>query len=475
MNQPLDETHDPNLMSWIESANDPRTDFPIQNLPLCRLTNLHQGRLCVRIGDEILDLVELEAAGLFRDIFEDPELNLVHGLSYTHERTYWMIDEDPATPAIFLILPAAFRVAVRRRLSALLRGTDDRLRRNDPLRQRALRSVSDASLAPPMQIFRNYTDFYASIHHATTVGSMFRPDNPLLPNYKHIPIGYHGRASSIIHSGTPIVRPRGQQAPPDDNPAAGPTFGPSTMLDYELEIGAVISRANNLGEPVSLKDAEHHILGLCLVNDWSARDIQKWEYQPLGPFLAKSFATTISPYIVTLDALAPFRCPACKRPDGDPPPLPYLFHEDNEAHGGIDLTLEVQLRSAEMEKRGMSPITISRSNAFKDMYWTFAQMVAHHTSNGCNLQTGDLLASGTVSGTDPGTRGCLLESTWQGRGSDGKPLPRKPIELPTGEKRIFLHDGDEVILKAWGQREGFRRIGFGECRGKILPAKIPPT
>jgi fumarylacetoacetase len=322
-----------------------------------------------------------------------------------------------------------------------------------------------------MPSVHNYTDFYASIHHAATVGSMFRPDNPLLPNYRHVPIGYHGRASSIVVSGTEVRRSRGQIPPPDDKPGQGPTFGPCRMLDYELEVGAFVGPGNNLGEPVPIGRAEDHIFGLCLVNDWSARDIQKWEYQPLGPFLAKNFATTISPYVVALEALEPFRCPAYRRPAGDPRPLDYLYDEQDQARGGFDITLEVWLRSAEMERRGMSPVRLSRSNAFREMYWTFAQMLAHHTSNGCNLQPGDLLASGTVSGTGPAERGCLLELTWQGRGPDAKPLPRKPIELPTGEKRVFLEDGDEVIFKGYCERDGFRRIGFGECRGKIVPAK----
>ncbi len=291
---------------------------------------------------------------------------------------------------------------------------------------------------------------------------MFRPDNALLPNYKWVPIGYHGRASSIVHSGTEIKRPSGQQAPPDASPKDPPAFGPSKMLDYELEVGCFIGPGNQLGEPISIKNARDHIVGLCLVNDWSARDIQKWEYQPLGPFLAKNFATTISPYIVTLDALEPFRCPAYARPEGDPRPLPYLADEQDQARGGFDIVLEVYLQSADMAKRNMAPHRLSSGRGFKDMYWTFAQMIAHHTSNGCNFQPGDLIASGTVSGPTPDSRGCLLELTWDGAGK-----PRKPIELPTGEKRTFLADGDTVIMKAFCEREGFRRIGFGECRGTI--------
>jgi fumarylacetoacetase len=316
---------------------------------------------------------------------------------------------------------------------------------------------------------RDYTDFYASLHHATNVGSMFRPDNPILPNYKHIPIGYHGRASSIVPSGTAIRRPVGQQSPSEEGGTPG--FGPCKMLDYEMEMGAVIARGNALGETISIEQAEEYLLGLCLVNDWSARDMQKWEYQPLGPFLAKSFATTVSPYIVTMEALAPFRCPAEKRDPSDPQPLPYLFSEHNQSSGGFDITCEVYLASADMRKRGLAPIRLSSGN-LKRMYWTLAQMLTHHASNGCNMQPGDLIASGTISGPDRSSRGCLLELTWDGdKDNPVAGSQRTPIELPTGEKRVFLADGDEVILKAFCEREGFRRIGFGECRGIIEPSR----
>jgi fumarylacetoacetase len=295
----------------------------------------------------------------------------------------------------------------------------------------------------------------------------------LLPNYKHIPIAYHGRASTIVPSGTPIQRPSGQQAPAEEG--GSPTFGPCRMLDYELEMGFVVGRGRAMGETIPLGEAEDHVFGLCLVNDWSARDIQKWEYQPLGPFLAKNFATTVSPYIVTMEALAPFRTPAFKRPAGDPRPLPYLFSETNEALGGIDITVEAWLASKQMRDRGLSPIRLSRGS-FKDMYWTIAQMLTHHASGGCAMQPGDLLASGTISGPSRDARGCLLELTWDGDPWATPPTvvpgtQRTPIELPTGEKRVFLADGDEVILKAYCEREGFRRIGFGECRGVIEPAK----
>ncbi|MGB8775074.1 MAG: fumarylacetoacetase, partial [Terriglobales bacterium] len=302
----------------------------------------------------------------------------------------------------------------------------------------------------------DYTDFYASIFHATNVGKLFRTDNPLLPNYKYIPIGYHGRASSLVPSGTHVRRPCGQTRDGD----AAPKFGPTKALDYELEVGFFVSGANKLGETVPIADAEEHIFGICLVNDWSARDIQAWEYQPLGPFLAKSFATSLSPWVVTMEALAPFRTAAFARAEGDPAPLPYLFDVNDQEHGSLDLSLEVSLLSAKMREAGIAPLVLGRSN-FRDMYWTMAQMLTHHASNGCNLRSGDLLASGTVSGADKTARGCLLELT--SRGKD-------PVTLPTGEQRKFLEDGDEVILRGFCERDGFRRIGLGSCRGRILPS-----
>jgi len=286
---------------------------------------------------------------------------------------------------------------------------------------------------------------------------MFRPDNPLLPNYKYIPIGYHGRASSIVMSGTPVVRPKGQNRSDVENP---PVFVPSRSLDYEMEVGFYVSKGNELGASIPLADAENHIAGLCLVNDWSARDLQSWEYQPLGPFLAKNFATTISPFVVSLEALAPFRTSAFARPEGDPSPLPYLSDEANEKAGGFDVSLDVLLVTEKMRKEKSEPYLLSRSN-LKDLYWTIAQMLTHHSSNGCNMRNGDLIATGTVSGRDKSERGCLLELTWRGT---------EPIELPSGETRRFLEDGDEIIMRGSCEREGFRRIGFGECRGVILPA-----
>jgi fumarylacetoacetase len=453
---PTNQTHNASLKSWVESANDPGTDFPIQNLALCVFEASHDGHthdhLGVAIGDQVLDVSMLNEA----EFFEDEELAMALRFGYWHG----------------VIGFPKIAAKVRREIQAFLNadggggGGGQQARR---LRQKALRPMAETKFALPAAVF-NYTDFYASIHHAATVGAMFRPDQPLLPNYKHVPIGYHGRSSSLVASGTPVRRPRGQQAPPEGDPKAAPVFGPCKMLDYELEVGAIVGAGNELGEPIAIGAAEEQLFGLCLVNDWSARDIQKWEYQPLGPFLAKNFATTVSPFIVTLEALEPFRCPAYRRPEGDPRPLPYLFSEGDQSRGGFDLTLEVWLQSEEMRKRSMPAQMLSRSNGFREMYWTLAQMLTHHTSNGCNLQSGDLLASGTVSGPGATERGCLLELTWQGNGPDGKPLARKPVALPTGETRTFLGDGDEVVFKGYCEREGFRRIGFGECRGRIETA-----
>jgi fumarylacetoacetase len=455
-----DDTHNPDLQSWVESANDPASDFPIQNLPLCafevthgegehRHSHAHPG---VAIGDQVLDVGMLVESGwMDREAPED----LIDAL----QQPYWFgIAHSPR-------LVHDLRVVLQKFLTDGT-GGGQQIRR---LRDKAVRPLAETKLVPPLPIF-NYTDFYASVHHATTVGSMFRPDNPLLPNYKHVPIGYHGRASSIVISGTPITRPKGQQSPPDSDPNAGPTFGPCKLLDYELEVGAYIARGNELGDPVPIALAHDHLLGLCLVNDWSARDIQKWEYQPLGPFLAKNFATSISPFIVTMDALRPFRRSAMERPAGDPKPLPYLSDPDDQSHGGFDITLEAFLLTEQMEAKGLPPHRLSKGS-FKDMYWTFAQMLTHHASNGCNLQPGDLIASGTVSGPTPDSRGCLLELTWDGTNPDGKPKPRKPIQLPTGETRTFLADGDTVIFKGACERESWRKIGFGECRGKVTQTR----
>ncbi len=456
----LNETHDPSLRSWVESANDPASEFPIQNLPLCSFQAQHDGHshthLGLAIGDSILDVSMLNEAGFFQD-----DKHLAGMLRYPWWDAVAMAPRDEQA-----LSPIA---RIRRVAQQFLRADANAGQQARRLREKAIRPMAGTRFMPPARMF-NYTDFYASIHHARTVGSMFRPDNPLLPNYKHVPIGYHGRASSIVVSGTPITRPSGQQSPPENDPSAQPAFGPCKMLDYELEVGMVVGTPNKLGTPVPISQAREHILGLCLVNDWSARDMQKWEYQPLGPFLAKNFATTISPFIVTIEALEPFRCAPTARPANDPRPLPYLFDETDQQSGSFDLILEAWLTSEQMRAKGGEggkPALLSRSHAFRDLYWTLAQLLTHHTSNGCNLLAGDLLASGTVSGEAANERGCLLELTWKGTGPDGKPLPRKPITLPTGETRTFLADGDEVTLRGYCAREGYRTIGFGMCAGRV--------
>ena len=439
MTIPLDETHRADLSCWVESAARAETDFPIQNLPLgCFRTAKRAARPGVAIGDEIFDLAAARKASLLS--------------AATTELVTLCTDERALNPLLAAGDEALTRL--RGELSRLLR-TDtaegDRARR---ARAQLLVPIAEAELLLPAHV-GDYTDFYASVHHATNVGSMFRPDNALLPNYKYVPIGYHGRASSIVASGATVRRPQGQTR---DEGAAAPTFGPTRRLDYEMEVGAVIARGNALGTSIPLAEAERHVAGLCLVNDWSARDIQAWEYQPLGPFLAKNFATTVSPWIVTLAALAPFRAPALTRPAGDPAPLPYLLDAENERSGGLAIVLEVLLSSARMRAEGRAPMRVSLGS-FTEMYWTVAQLVTHHTSNGCNLQPGDLLASGTVSGATPDSRGCLLERTWRGT---------EPLTLPTGETRRFLEDGDEVVMRGWCERDGYRRIGFGDCRGVVV-------
>jgi fumarylacetoacetase len=412
--------------SWVESANDPEGDFPLENLPFGVFEHDGGRRSGLAIGDWILDLQACARAGL---------LNAEQTLDLQG----------------FAANPGEAK-ELRRHAGEWLSDSAHRTRV-----QPCLIPQSSVRMLPPFEI-GDYTDFYASIHHATNVGRLFRPDNPLLPNYKWVPIGYHGRASSIVVSGSEVKRPGGQTKAPD---AAAPSFGPSRMLDYELEMGFLVGQGNALGEPVPISEAEEHIFGICLVNDWSARDIQSWEYQPLGPFLGKSFATTISPWVVTLDALAPFRVPAAPRPEGDPEPLPYLTDERDRQRGAFGVQLEVLLLTARMRAAGAQPARVSLGN-LRDLYWTPAQMLAHHTSNGCNLQPGDLLATGTVSGPTPESMGSLLERTKRGA---------EPLVLPNGEQRKFLEDGDEVILRGWCEREGYPRIGFGECRGIVLPAK----
>jgi fumarylacetoacetase len=431
----LDQTHDPERQSFVASANG-HADFPVQNLPLGIFSPAGAApRAGVAIGDSILDLPAALQAGLF-----DGEARQAAGAA-----------SGPALNGL-LALGAGPRRALRARVSELLSTGSPEQTQVEAL----LHDAADCALHVPATI-GDYTDFYVGIHHATNVGKLFRPDNPLLPNYKYLPIGYHGRASSILPSGTPLRRPKGQSKPPDKDL---PVVGPSRRLDYELELGVWIGPGNALGEPVGIADAAQHIAGYCLLNDWSARDIQAWEYQPLGPFLAKSFATTISPWIITPEALAPFRIPQPARPAGDPAPFPYLHDETDQREGGLDLELEILLLTPAMRDRRLPPHRLGVSNA-RYMYWTVAQMVAHHTSNGCNLRPGDLVGTGTLSGPEAGTAGSILEATEGGR---------NPVKLPAGEERRFIEDGDEVIFHARGRRDGFAPIGFGACRGTVLPA-----
>ena len=445
MSSSINETHDPGLRSWVESAHSPGTDFPIQNLPFGvfrRRNGVEPACVGIAIGNHIFDLTACRHAGFFEGAAERAaaacaadSLNALTSLG----REYW--------------------AALRLRVSRLLRRDCPELAGKPGLARSLLIPMEDAEMLLPALI-GDYTDFYASIYHASKVGKIFRPDNPLLPNYKWVPIGYHGRASSILASGSAIRRPAGQIY---DGQSERPGFAPSRLLDYELEAGFLVGDGNLLGCPIPIDEAGKHIFGLCLVNDWSARDIQRWEYQPLGPFLSKSFATSISPWIVTMEALEPYRTTAFKRPESDPEPLPYLFSRSDAERGGFDLCLEVFLSSRRMREEGIEPVWLSRSN-LKDLYWTAAQMVAHHTSNGCNLHSCDLLASGTVSGPGKESAGCLLELTLNGT---------QPVALPDGESRTFLQDGDEVIFRGYCERPGYARIGFGECRGTVLPAVLP--
>jgi fumarylacetoacetase len=437
----LDETHDAGLRSWVASAHTPETDFPLQNLPfgVVQRDGAGPARVAIAIGDDVLDCHAAADAGFFDD--------LAPGV------------RDALRATTLNPLMAGGRAdarAVRAMASRMLRADTAEGVRAQAQRETLLVRGSRVTSLVPAQI-GDYTDFYASLFHATNVGAMFRPDSPLMPNYKFLPVGYHGRASSIVVSGTAVRRPNGQTRP---DAAADPTYGPSNSLDYELEMGAYICRDNALGETVPLVRADDRLFGLSLLNDWSARDIQSWEYQPLGPFLAKNFATSVGAWIVSLDALAPFRTHAYRRAASDPPLLPYLNDPADQVRGAFDISLEVWLRSAAMRDAGLGAIRLSRGN-FSTMYWTFGQMLAHHASGGCNLRSGDLLGSGTVSGAEPDARGCLLELTR--RGAD-------PIQLPSGERRGFLADGDEVILRGWCEREGAARIGFGECRGEIRGA-----
>ena len=443
---PIDATHDPALRSWVASANADETDFPLQNLPFGRFHTVDDAsvRVGIAIGDEVLDLKAvmafLQAGTLGRT---PPHLSA------------WLAPLASGDLNAFMALGPPARRGLRAWLSAALA-------EGSPLQTpltSALHARAGCTMHLPCRI-GDYTDFYSGIHHATAVGKLFRPDNPLLPNYKWVPIGYHGRASSLVVSGTPVRRPVGQLKAPT---AEAPSVGPCQRLDCELELGALVGTGNALGEPVPLAQAEDHLFGLVLLNDWSARDVQAWEYQPLGPFLAKNFASTVSPWVVTMEALAPFRVPF-QRPSvdgGDPGTLPYLDSASNRAAGAIDLTLSVSLQTAAMCAAGQAPHPLSQGPWREAAWWTVAQLLTHHTIGGCNLQPGDLLGTGTLSGPQPGQAGSLLELTQGGK---------TPITLPTGETRTFLQDGDTLVLRAWGERPGARRIGLGECLGTVTPA-----
>ncbi|KQW59461.1 fumarylacetoacetase [Variovorax sp. Root411] len=417
----LNATHDPKLRSWVASANQAGADFPIQNLPFGRFRTAGSSegfRIGVAIGDQVLDL-----------------------------RVTGLVDTDDMN--VLMNASVKDRQALRRAISAGLAEGSDR----QAAWSKALLAQAKAEMTVPCRI-GDYTDFYTGIHHATTIGKLFRPDQPLMPNYKWVPIGYHGRASSIGVSGQSFKRPQGQTKAPD---ATEPSFGPSKRLDYELELGFFVGRGNALGEPIAIDEAEDHLFGVTLLNDWSARDLQAWEYQPLGPFLSKNFASTLSPWIVTMEALAPFRA-KFERPAGDPQPLPYLDAASNRESGALDITLEVLLQTAKMRAEGVAPVRLTRGNTTEAAYWTAAQLVAHHTVNGCNLQPGDLLGSGTLSGPKADEAGSLIELTLGGK---------QPITLPNGEKRTFLEDGDTLVMRGWCERDGAVRIGLGEVTGTI--------
>jgi fumarylacetoacetase len=434
----IDATHDPALRSWVDSANADDSDFPIQNLPFGRFRRAGSSeawRIGVAIGDQVLDL---------RDAREQAP--------WSAEVMATLAPLAAGDLNTFMAAGSAARRALRTALSQALAHGSAREQALAP----CLLPQSAIELTVPCAI-GDYTDFYTGIHHATTVGRLFRPDNPLLPNYQWVPIGYHGRSSSIVASGHPVRRPLGQAKAAD---AQQPSFGPSQRLDYEVELGFLIGPGNPLGQPIAIDDAEDHLFGVTLFNDWSARDIQPWEYQPLGPFLSKNFASTMSPWVVTMEALAPFRAPL-QRPSGTAEPLPYLDSRATREQGAVAVRLEAWLQTAAMRAAGEAPVRLSSARSDEAAFWTPAQLVAHHTSGGCNLQPGDLFGSGTLSGPAPDQAGSLLELTQGGK---------QPIRLPNGESRSFLADGDTLVLRGICERPGVRRIGFGECAGTVLPA-----
>lgn len=435
---PLNETHNPQLTSWVASANTPDTDFPIQNLPFGvfrRVGSVQAFRVGVAIGDVILDLTAARAAGAFAG----------------HALTAVQACCAPTLNPFMDLGPAAWS-ELRLALSRALRAGSP----SQALLATCLLPQDQAEYAVPARI-GDYTDFYTSVHHATNIGKLLRPDNPLLPNYKWVPIGYHGRSSSIGITGQAIRRPVSQVMRPG---ATAPVLAPSARMDYELEVGIFIGGGNTQGEPIAMDRAEQHVFGLCLFNDWSARDVQGWEYQPLGPFLSKNFASTVSPWVVTLEALAPYRT-TWTRDAADPQPLPYLDSAELRTQGAVSIELEVFIQTAAMRDKGMAEHRLSHSN-FRDAYWSVSQMVAHHTVGGCNLQSGDLLGSGTQSGPMPEEAGSLMELSKGGK---------EPIALPSGEARTFLEDGDTIVFRGTCQVPGAARIGFGEVRGTLLPAR----
>jgi fumarylacetoacetase len=435
----IDETHSPGRRSWVASANQ-HADFPIQNLPLGVFTPPNGApRGGVAIGDDIFDL----AAALELELFDGLAAQAAQAASGATLNPLFALGREP-------------RGALRRRLGEILDADGPERPRIESLRARVLHRAANCRLELPAAI-GDYTDFFAGIHHATNAGKLFRPDNPLMPNYKYVPIGYHGRASSIAASPGKVRRPNGQRKPATE---AVPSFGSSRNLDYELELGVWIGPGNELGAPIPIAEAADHIAGFCLLNDWSARDIQAWEYQPLGPFLGKSFLTSISSWVITPEALVPFRIAQAPRPAGDPTPLPYLFDDGDQANGALDIELEVLLLTPGLREKGLAPHRLATSNAHH-LYWTLAQLVSHHTCGGCNLRPGDIFGTGTISGPSEDTLGSLLELSAGGR---------RPVTLPSGETRRFLEDGDTVIMRAHCRRDGFATIGFGECRGMIEPA-----